>query len=182
MGGKSRVSIQTLTAPPTRDGRVHVRRRIGARRRCPVRIKPYTVGQNRRPLVGFLPPNDPYRRLELPPSRLRHLERWLDDLPRRLGEARMELEYDLRDGAAEVERLVRTTDVERPSVGAVLVCLRPEVERDGAVGYGEAGGRVFEATLLVRCHRHRHRAGQFPALTTIVCHHINCTIHFFGWF
>lgn len=73
----------------------------------------------------------------------------------------MELEYDLGDGAAEVERLVRTTDVERPSVGAVLVCLRPEVEGDGAVGYGEAGGRVFETTLLVRCHGHRW--SKFPA-------------------
>ena len=69
--------------------------------------------EHRRPLVGIVPPNDAHRRLELPPTGLGDLERRLCQFARRLGEARMELEYDRGDGAAEVERLVRTTDVQQ---------------------------------------------------------------------
>lgn len=62
----------------------------------------------------------------------------------------MQLEDHLGDGPAQVEALVRAADVERPPVGVVLVGLLAEVEGDGAVGYREAGGCIFDAAVVVR--------------------------------
>ena len=110
----------------------------------------------RRPLVGIIPPNYAYRSLEFPPSGLGDLERRFDELARRLGEARVELEYDLGDGESQVEGLVGTSNVQCPSMGVILVGLRTEIECDRSVCDWEAGRRILEPTVVVRFH-YRHR-------------------------